>query len=285
MLHLLANIFNEETILTKVDALTKNVRKYDKTLTKKLELLNKALKEDKIILLRMPQAYINKDGKVISEVLNVWCRVYQIKEYRNKPFAILLPISKSGLICKPIEDLPIPLDVDSGRLLDEDPEKNRDLDKTFQKNNPQFSVWNPTIEKFLESAKKPSLNGWLLIATIYYKYKVRESVCYSFTEYFNAELPYNRCTLEAIKKFNRQKNIYIDDDPKGDYCYSMITIDSHSFKSWLMSEFSESSELTVGEVVGVLEPIYVKKLLARRYQTLAKRYESFLKVSDEVGSK
>ena len=134
LLDSLSNVYNRDHYKNELNKLKKGVKKYNFATNRKIRLVNKAFNDGKMLKIRWQ---IRDKNKVDIHVYDFWYRVYKIKEYRNKPYAILIPIYTGdiiffkGFIFDTIENLNIPKGPDKDVLCDDFDEK-RDLDKLFR---------------------------------------------------------------------------------------------------------------------------------------------------------
>lgn len=101
------NEYEKDDFLIRGDA-TVSHRKYSKEYLIKLKLLKTALKENKLISIRKRRhVYIEKENKFGEVINDVWHRIYKLKEYQNKTYAILVSVD-GGTLSLPIERIELP---------------------------------------------------------------------------------------------------------------------------------------------------------------------------------
>jgi hypothetical protein len=269
-------------INAKAEVLYENVRKYSTASSRNLRLVMNALTSNLLIKIdRSPNGEESRrEGGSLTMMKDFdWYRVGQIKEYKNKYYALLFPVCGGGYLLEPIDELIIPYGDD---CLMEDPNPKRDLnDLYFKKSKNDLGRVGTSLNALIETEKMPIPGGLLRTASFYFEKKNLNIVGRKYVQFFGFQLTYTSTSLDELKKFSRQNNIFPKEVVGGDYCYVSTTINTLSFEGWLMSDLHDSGATTIGEIVNVLEPTSVLGRMAYRYKELAKKYSPFLNVPNE----
>ena len=139
LLFLLTNQYDVDYYKSKIVTRDKSVRKPTAKEKKKIKQLQQALEEEKLVILNRQ---IYRDGKMTNKSL--YCRVYQLKEYKNQLYAILIPVADKVLICDYVGNL----DIVEDELYEDDP---RDLEKELFDRNEAFSYFYKDLDELIDS--------------------------------------------------------------------------------------------------------------------------------------
>ena len=254
LLDLFTNTHNRDEYINKMNILLKNVNKINsKELNlKNLELLMKAFKENKAILI--------KENDIES-----YYRVYMFKEYNNKLCVFLVPFDrryKLKLLVKPIDELIIPnkrenLIEDEGRNLD-------DYFKECFKDN----IWIPTIDEYTKAHVLPTKGGILMIVNFYIKNEHYDFLCNKFKEFFNYDLTqvchYNT-TLDEIKNYDGKD---VKEIKNGDYHFFNIVINDQAFMNFCFSIVDYDNSKIALDYINLMEPVFLKHKIKDKLRLL-----------------
>lgn len=298
LLDVLTNKRNREFYLNELENENKKVRKYTDSTNRNIKLISKAFKENKCILIT--RSYF---GKVTDENKNnasfisnnednpnvrfgyikedIFCRVYKIEEFDNKPYALLIPINQRGIVFEPISHLNIPRLPLRELLIEDETDDNR-LDELFKDNNRLLSSRYESLETYLDEQIMPE-GGPAFKTSFYFLYRYFKEVKRSFEEYFAKELPVIKCNSFKVNtsQINRGKALELphevdkyaiecekcnDDEKHPKYGVVNITINRNAFISWLFHNPN------IIDIVRVISPNSINYFLAHRYEALAMKH-------------
>ena len=281
LLDSLSSVYNRPHYLEEVDKLSKGVKKYNLATNRKIRLVNKAYNEKKLITIRYE---IYDKNKVDNHIYDCYYRVYKIKEYRNKPYAFLIPISTKeltlfkGFIFDAIENLNIPKGRDKDIVFD-DLEENRDLDKWFMEKTKWARKYYDSPSDLLEENKMP-ISGIAFKTGFYFRKAFLKFVKPSFEEYFSTNLNAIPCasfdTLDessVAKKGNKGDYIIPHPLKKGEAALYYVVntfIDLEAFLSWLTSDVHGNGQVPISDMVSVVGPSRINRSLYQNYLARAK---------------
>lgn len=280
LLDTFSNFYNRDYYKKELSKLNKGVRKFNKEINRKIRLVNKAYVEEKI--LNVQRKFIQSGSSEVT-VVSQWYRVYSIKEYKGKPYALLLPInannwkfSKGYVFCL-IEDIPI-ADGKDKEVLCADFVENRDLDALFKQSSHIVEKYYDSPELMLLQSKMP-LSGMVCKASFYYSRMFHKAIKSSFEELFSEKLVVTPCssfTLEEETLLDRSKDVdYIHPVPlkeneKPKYCVVNTLVDSEAFLSWLISSVNLRHTTMVCDLITVVAPKSINRRLYAFYLHHAK---------------
>lgn len=287
LLDSLANRNNREHFKKELDKVNKGVKKYDFATNRKIRLINKAYNEQKMIKIEYK---IYDFNKVDIHIYNFWYRVYKIKEFKSKPYALLIPIDTGDIrfyknfIFDAVENLNIPTGPDKDVLMS-DFKDNRDLDELFR----QKSKWmNNKYESPNAMIEKNIMPVGALAAKVgfYFRKELLKFIKPSFEEFFSTNLEYVECAsfdaLDAKRISDSDNRVFITPHPleegeKSKYCVVNTSINIRAFISWLISDVHGDSLATISDMITVVGPSLVNKHLYSYYMSRAKKYADFAK--------
>lgn len=280
LLDIFSNVHNRELLTKNLKKQNKGVRKINKITSRRLRLVTKALNERKLIKIR----YIIFDDQV-ETFRDFWYRVYRIQEYRNKPYAILLPIDCGGItfaknfIFDPVENLQIPTGLDSELLL-EDFDEYRDLDALLLEKCPWLadvyanSRADLDMVKILIDGKEPP------VVSFFFRTAFLPFVKSTFENYFSTDLKLTLCKDFEIDhdRDNRLKTPAIIPHPlhQGEtpqYCVVNMKIDPQAFLSWLLTDVHGDGYVNISDMVTVVEPEIINERLLSFYRRHAEKMQ------------
>ena len=291
LLDSLSSVYNRSYYKNEASKLSKGVKKYNLATNRKIRLVNKAFNEGKMLKIRF--VIHSPDGKKAYRY-NFRYRVYQIKEYKNKPYAILIPIYTAnfnffeGYIFEPIENLNIPEGEDKEILCD-DFEKNRDLNKLFREKSIKPMKSYNSINTMVREGKMP-VSGIAYKTSFYVKKAFYKFVKPSFEEFFSTKFDCIPCTSFEILKMKdvdpkTNKNDFIvphpikdGDSPK--YFVVNTYIDPGAFLSWLVSDVHGNGRVNISDMVEVVGPKNINYSLYKFYLSHAKKMAKRLEPDD-----
>ena len=273
----------KEEIKTNLKSLERGVKKY----SRKQRVINRAFKEKKAVRLDFP---IFNFEKMDNDIISKWYRVYQIKEYKNKPFALLLPISddkykfSKGYIFDHVENLPIPNLSDRSVLVEDD---DRDLDNLFKKKAAWMTKYYSSPEQMLKANKMP-IGGIAFKVSFYFKKVFLKFVKPSFENFFSTNLEYVECTrfntLSEAEVSRKNDKFYIEPIPmskedrnsRDRLCVVNTFIDLDAFMSWLISDIRDDGELHASDYIEIVGPTRINTILYRFYKKHADKFYEYL---------
>ena len=284
---------NRRIIDSEYKRLLRGGKKYDKETIRKINLIERAYREGKMIKIKF--SVIDPDNKKVVDYF-FWYRVYLIKEFHNKPYAFMLPIGQinvdekigrlqffNGFLYEPIEKIDVANEPERNVLCD-DLDEHRDFEELFRKKCPNQARKYGTIDNMLEQNILPN-GGKACIVSFYFNLGLKDILRRSFEEFFSESFRYQETNMIAgienqIKDFvggmdnwqivteESQKNEY----PK--YGLVNISVDNNSFKSWLLSDPHGDGSVCIADMVRIIKPLSLNEDLANYYsEKLLKRVD------------
>lgn len=284
---------NRRIIDSEYKRLLRGGKKYDKETIRKINLIERAYREGKMIKIKF--SVIDPDNKKVVDYF-FWYRVYLIKEFHNKPYAFMLPIGQinvdekigrlqffNGFLYEPIEKIDVANDSDRNVLCD-DLDEHRDFEQLFRKTCPNQARKYGNIDNMLEQNILPN-GGKACIVSFYFNLGLKDILGRSFEEFFSESFRYQETNMIAgienqIKDFvggmdnwqivteEPQKNEY----PK--YGLVNISVDNNSFKSWLLSDPHGDGSVCIADMVRIIKPLSLNEDLANYFsEKLLKRVD------------
>ena len=282
----------------------KGVRKISPISSKKIRLVHRAYKENKCILItearvrdlgangtkKQPlHSIANKDRLNMRFELyyeKIYCRVYQIKEFSNKPYAILIPLNRPRLIFDEIDNLNIPIDLPEKEILIEDLEENRDLEALFKKNNKVLPRIYNSLGDYINKSLRPVM-GFPYKTSFYFRYKYLDMVKKSFEEWFSTDLEVIKCRTFKINE-KETKRVSVFDIPHKNEKYRIeceplqegerprfgvvnIVINRNALVDWICANPS------IAQVIDVVSPSAVNEQVGIRFFRIFARYMDDIK--------
>ena len=135
---------NRRIIDSEYKRLLRGGKKFDKETIRKINLIERAYREGKMIMIK--ESITDPDNKKVVDYY-LWYRVYLIKEFHNKPYAFMFPIGQINVdekigrlqffdvIYKPIEEIDVVNDSERNVLCD-DFDEHRDFEELFRRKCP-----------------------------------------------------------------------------------------------------------------------------------------------------
>ena len=284
---------NRRIIDSEYKRLLRGGKKYDKETIRKINLIERAYREGKMIKIKF--SVIDPNNKKVVDYF-FWYRVYLIKEFHNKPYAFMLPIGQinvdekigrlqffNGFLYEPIEEIDVANEPERNVLCD-DLDEHRDFEELFRKKCPNQARKYGTIDNMLEQNILPN-GGKACIVSFYFNLGLKDILRRSFEEFFSESFRYQETNMIAgienqIKDFvggmdnwqivteEPQKNEY----PK--YGLVNISVDNNSFKSWLLSDPHGDGGVCIADMVRIIKPLSLNEDLANYFsEKLLKRVD------------
>lgn len=258
--------------------------KYDKETIRKINLIEKAYQEGKMVKVRH-SIVDTKNKKVVDYFF--WYRVYLIKEFKNKPYAFMLPIGQvnlddrtgrlvfnKGYIFDPIEDIAIP-DEPNKNVLCDDFDENRDFNLLFENKCPKLAKKYGTIDEMLLNKIIPN-GGETCIASFYFKLGVKDILKRSFEEFFSEPFRYQETNASLFmddKIYDSMAGfdnfIIVTDEPKenepAEDGLVNLSVDLNSFKAWLLTDPHGDGRVCIADMVTIIKPEVINKELSEYF--------------------
>ena len=255
------NEYEKDGFLIRGDA-TVSYRKYSKEYLIKLKLLKTALRENKLISIRKRRhVYIEKENKSGEVINDVWHRVYKLKEYQNKTYAILVSVD-GEILSLPIERIELPSLSPREVLIDEFDEKV-DINDRF--NNPFYE----NIEEMLKENKMLIDEAFHAVTCIFvFDMKHINSIKESFEDYFSIQFDYVERTLNEIKT-EYPKALLDEYNDKDNLGYFKMKINNHAFLQWVRNNYDVAKKITI------IQPIRINQLLEHWFLNLYNKYSKY----------
>lgn len=284
---------NRRIIDNEYKRLLRGGKKYDKETIRKINLIERAYREGKMIKIRF--SVTDPDNKKVVDYF-FWYRVYLIKEFHNKPYAFMFPIGQinvdekigrlqffNGFMYEPIEKIDVVNDSERNVLCD-DFDEHRDFEELFRRKCPNQARKYGTIDNMLEQNILPN-GGKACIVSFYFNLGLKDILRRSFEEFFSESFRYQETNMIAglenqIKDFvggmdNWQ--IVTEEPQKNDYPkYGLvnISVDNNSFKSWLLSDPHGDGSVCIADMVRIIKPLSLNEDLANYFsEKLLKRVD------------
>lgn len=284
---------NKRLINKAYKRLIRGEKKYDKETIRKINLIEKAYQESKMVKIQYRITDQEKD-QIITYCF--WYRVYLIKEFHNELYALLLPIGQMDMderygklllfkpyLFEPIERLNIAQDNEKNVLCD-DFDDNRDFNKLFHEKCPDLAKEYGDIDNWIENEILPSEMGTSMVS-FYFDLGVKDVLAKSFENYFSEEMHYQETNLIAGLEKNIEDYIgaannwlIITDEPeekeKPKYGLVNFSVNRSLFCSWLLSDPHNQGRVCIADMIIIIKPHSLNEYLARYfYHKLMKRME------------
>ena len=282
---------NRRIINNEYKRLIRGGKKYDKETIRKINLVEKAYREGKMIKIKF-SITDPKNNKVVDYFF--WYRVYLIKEFQNKPYAFMLPIGQinadekigrlvffNGFLFEPIEKIDVANDSERN-ILCEDLDENRDFNQLFHQKCSNLARRYGTIDNMLEKKILPN-GGKTCIVSFYFNLGVKDILRRSFEDFFSEDFRYQETNLVAGLE-NQIQDIadgmdnwqIVTEEPKKNeypkYGLVNISVDGNSFKSWLLSDPHGDGRVCIADMLTIIKPSSLNEELAEyHYFQLMKR--------------
>ena len=282
---------NRRIINNEYKRLIRGGKKYDKETIRKINLVEKAYREGKMIKIKF-SITDPKNNKVVDYFF--WYRVYLIKEFQNKPYAFMLPIGQinadekigrlvffNGYLFEPIEKIDVANDSERN-VLCEDLDENRDFNQLFHQKCSNLARRYGTIDNMLEKKILPN-GGKTCIVSFYFNLGVKDILRRSFEDFFSEDFRYQETNLVAGLE-NQIQDItdgmdnwqIVTEEPKKNeypkYGLVNISVDGNSFKSWLLSDPHGDGRVCIADMLTIIKPSSLNEELAEyHYFQLMKR--------------
>lgn len=282
---------NRRIINNEYKRLIRGGKKYDKETIRKINLVEKAYREGKMIKIKF-SITDPKNNKVVDYFF--WYRVYLIKEFQNKPYAFMLPIGQinadekigrlvffNGFLFEPIEKIDVANDSERN-VLCEDLDENRDFNQLFRQKCSNLARRYGTIDNMLEKKILPN-GGKTCIVSFYFNLGVKDILRRSFEDFFSEDFRYQETNLVAGLE-NQIQDItdgmdnwqIVTEEPKKNeypkYGLVNISVDGNSFKSWLLSDPHGDGRVCIADMLTIIKPSSLNEELAEyHYFQLMKR--------------
>lgn len=276
LLDAFSNKYTREYFKEELNKVIKNVKKYNFSTNRKIRLIDKAYNEGKLIKIRYDT--VNKFHKPCD----AWYRVYKIKEYENKPYAILLLVGNTkefhinGLHFDAIENLKIP-NLSDNECLCEDMDENRDLDELFATKNKTLYKYYGSIENLLKANIRPQ-GFFAFNISFYFSLRYEDIIKQSFENFFSMPLKYSKCSsFETLEEKGYEKTeIFPIKNDEGTlipnrlkeneqpiYGVCNILLNSNAFKEWIL--FNYKNDRNIGDIITIVSPSFINEDITNYY--------------------
>lgn len=293
------SVENRKIIGSEYKRLIRGVKKYNKETIRKINVIEKAYREGKMVKIRLSVSDF-KRKKIVDYYF--WYRVYLIKETRNKPCVFMLPIaqinvddvigrliSTEDFIYDSIENIDIPNEPDN-IILCKDYDEHRDFDELFREKCPKIAKKYISLDDFVEKTIIPK-KGKTCIVSFYFKLVFKDILKQSYEEFFSEEFRYQETNLIAgiEKSLKGMTNVLdsftiVTDEPKKNeipkYGLVNVSVDNESFKSWLLSDPHGEGKVAIIDMVNVIKPSSINNEIAEYYYKHLVKNSKFLCVEE-----
>lgn len=273
---------NRRIIDSEYKRLFRGGKKYDKETIRKINLVERAYREGKMIKIKFSVTDPNSK-KVVDYFF--WYRVYLIKEFHNIPYAFMLPIGQidvnektgrllffNGYLFEPIEKIDI-VNASERNVLCDDLDEHRSFEELFRKHCPNQARKYGTIDKMLEQNILPN-GGKTYIVSFYFNLGLKDILRRSFEEFFSESFRYQETNMIAgiDNRENVTKELQKNECPK--YGLVNISVDNKSFKSWLLSDSHGDGSVCIADMIHIIKPLSLNEDLANYFsEKLLKRID------------
>ncbi len=273
---------NRRIIDSEYKRLLRGEKKYDKEIIRKINLVERAYREGKMIKIKFRVTDPNSK-KVVDYFF--WYRVYLIKEFHNKPYAFMLPIGQidvnektgrllffNGYLFEPIEKINV-VNASERNVLCDDLDEHRSFEELFRKHCPNQARQYGTIDKMLEQNILPN-GGKTYIVSFYFNLGLKDILRRSFEEFFSESFRYQETNMIAgiDNRENVAKELQKNEYPK--YGLVNISVDNKSFKSWLLSDPHGDGSVCIADMIHIIKPLSLNEDLANYFsEKLLKRID------------
>lgn len=290
LLDSLSSVHNRDRYKKELKDFDRGVKKYNLESNRKIRLVNKAFNQKKMLKIRLT---VYSKVKADAHVYDFWYRVYKIKDFGGKPYAILIPIDTGDVHFSQnfkfdaIENLNIPKGSDKDVLMD-DFDENRDLNKLFEKKWKLVNWYYGSPEKIFEKGKRP-VGGIPFKTSFYFRKVFLKFVKPSFEEFFSTTMKYEECSsFDVVDMWDVTRlndKYYISPHPlkpgeKAEYCVVNTFIDAPAFYSWILGDVHGNGTKAFTDIVNVVGPKRINKWLYEYYLEHAKKQISKLSPED-----
>ena len=305
LLDAFTNVYNRNKLMLEADEIVRG-KKVNDTTSKKYRLVLKAYKEKKSILIvqshfgrltadDLPDMFHEAGGNkrifIGTSEHKVFCRVYKIQDFNNKPYAILIPINKPGIIFDAAENLSIPTSLPLRELMMEDETDDNRLNELFEMNNARLSQYYGSLDNYIGQQIVPE-KGFSFKTSFYFEYRYLDRVRNSYEEFFSQTMPVIKCNSFNVKEdklntgfaleqphkndeFAIKCNQVEDENPK--YGVVNVTINKNAFISWLYNNPN------IADVIEVVAPKSINENLAHYFLGMLMKYSDY--ISEEMVNK
>lgn len=267
---------NKEDIKRESNRLLRGVKKLDKESLRKIRLVDKAYKENRLI--KIHHKILRPETQKWDE-FDMWYKVYLIKEFRDKLYAFLLPVSMGNIrmrfIFDPIELITI-ADGPDKFVLNYDDDENKDFgdcEELFRRNQPRLAEKYGSLDNYVERTIIP-IGGKASIITFRFNLNLKDIIKKSFENYFNEDFRYQEIAIyknveQEIKKLANELGsfeiIYTDEpDGKKPPTHGLVnfSVSEKSFKAWLLTDPYGEGHVCMADFVTILKPSTMYEELA-----------------------
>ena len=273
---------NRRIIDSEYKRLLRGGKKYDKETIRKINLVDKAYREGKMIKIKF--SVTDSNNKKVMDYF-FWYRVYLIKEFHNKPYAFMLPIGQidvnektgrllffNGYLFEPIEKIDV-VNASERNALCDDLDEHRSFEELFRKHCPNQARKYGTIDKMLEQKILPN-GGKTYIVSFCFNLGLKDILRRSFEEFFSESFRYQETNMIAgiDNRENATKDLQRNEYPK--YGLVNISVDNKSFKSWLLSDPHGNGSVCIADMIHIIKPLSLNEDLANYFsEKLLKRID------------
>lgn len=273
---------NRRIIDSEYKRLLRGGKKYNKETIRKINLVERAYREGKMIKIKFSVTDSNSK-KAVDYFF--WYRVYLIKEFHNKPYAFMLPIGQidvnektgrllffNGYLFEPIEKINV-VNASERNVLCDDLDEHRSFEELFRKHCPNQARKYGTIDKMLEQNILPN-GGKTYIVSFYFNLGLKDILRRSFEEFFSESFRYQETNM--IAGIDNRENVAkeLQKNEYSKYGLVNISVDNKSFKSWLLSDPHGDGSVCIADMIHIIKPLSLNEDLANYFsEKLLKRID------------
>ena len=248
LLGVFSNENNIDKYKQKLEGHNKNVKRVNPLTRRRLAIIEKAFIEERVVLINTRK--YQKSGQYKEK--QIYCRVYAIKEYNGKPYAILIGIIDGYVVCDAIENLDI---VENSGYEDFE----RDLNEEFINNNPSKVHIYANLEELINKTIIPVSFKFIRVSfsfTIEHLVMIKNS----FDNFFSKKLPF----------VEDGENFVVKD----------LDVNKDAFISWLLSDPVGEAKICILDILSNVEPESLYRFVGLYYLSKIEKYKEHLGFKD-----
>ena len=236
----------------------------------KYKCLKQALKREMTIYVK--KSFFGKDENGIykTQSRSVKCRVYKLKEFNAKTYAILIPIDSNEMIIFDEVSNIVLGKYEKGNMMMEDYKNPKNgLDNLFREKKHSIYQMYSSLDEYLKANIMPN-RSFAFKTSFYFDIRYLNKVKESFENFFGINMPVIKCSKFHINKkmvnnYNAINRPYMNDDyaieviedenKEDKWGVVNITINQKAFVEWMLNSKDALKYVTVVYPVDINEKI------------------------------
>ena len=252
MINKLLEVFTNSNIAPqykqKIEEQSRGIKKVNPLARRRLAIVQQALTEERVIRVKTTR-YLNR---IHLKEKELYCRVYAIKDFNGKPYAILIGIKDGCVICDAIENIDI---IENSSYEDFE----RDLNQEFVDNNPNKVHIYANLEELVNKTTIPVSYNFIRVSfSITSDHLVM--IKNSFDSFFSKNLP------------------FVEDGDK--YAVKDLCVNKDAFISWLLSDPIGDAKTCILDLLDNVEPESLYRFVGLYYLSKLDKYKEYIGVKD-----